>query len=182
LTFAPYPQEQLQVSGAVSNPNTIDFSIPTTDSGYNPVTNVWTIAVQSALPTISTNAAIINGYSQAGASQNTLSQADNAALTITINGAGKGTIDGLTIAQPGSQVSGLDIEKFGIYLGINGVSNNFQKPPLEGSQSLEFRPAGGPAFSNRCTDSLVARAIRIPHAADNAGAHLQLGARCRLGS
>jgi hypothetical protein len=83
------PQEQLQVSGAVSNPNMIDFSIPTTDSGYNPVTNVWTIAVQSALPTISTNAAIINGYSQAGASQNTLSQADNTALTIAINGAGR---------------------------------------------------------------------------------------------
>jgi hypothetical protein len=91
----------------------IDFSIPTSDPGYNPVTNVWTIAVQSALPTISTNAAIINGYSQPGASQNTLSQADNAVLTIAINGAGSGTIDGLAIAQPGSQVSGLDIENFG---------------------------------------------------------------------
>jgi hypothetical protein len=42
-----------------------------------------------------------------------ISMADNAALTIAINGAGKGTIDGLTIAQPGSQVSGLDIENFG---------------------------------------------------------------------
>ena len=37
--------------------STIDFNIPTTDPGYNATTGVWTIAVPSALPTISTNAA-----------------------------------------------------------------------------------------------------------------------------
>ena len=76
------------MSGAVGPTNTIDFNIPTTDPGYNAATGVWTIAVQSALPTISTNAAIINGYSQPGASKNTLAQGDNAKLTIAINGAG----------------------------------------------------------------------------------------------
>ncbi len=56
------------------------------------------------MPTISTNAAIINGYSQPGATENTLAQGDNAKLAIAINGAGLGTITGLTIGQQGSQV------------------------------------------------------------------------------
>ena len=68
--------------------------------------------MQSALPTISTNAAIINGYSQTGASKNTLAQGDNAKLTIAIDGTTAGAINGLTIAQQGSQVLGLDIENF----------------------------------------------------------------------
>ncbi len=104
-------QEQEQVTGAVGASNTIGFNIPTTDSGYNPATGVWTIAVQSALPTISTNAAIINGYSQTGASKNTLAQGDNARLTIAIDGTTAGS-NGLTIDQQGSQVLGLDIENF----------------------------------------------------------------------
>jgi hypothetical protein len=102
-------QEQALVTGAVGASNTIGFNIPTTDSGYNAATGVWTIALQSALPKISTNAAIINGYSQKSASENTLSQGDNAKLTIAINGGGQ-QLTGLTIAQQGSQVSGLDIE------------------------------------------------------------------------
>src|SRR5271155_139677 len=106
-------QEQAQVTGAVGASNTIGFNIPTTDSGFDAATGVWTIAVQSALPTISTNAAIINGYSQPGASENTLAQGDNAKLVIAINGAGLGKINGLTIAQQGSQVFGLDVENFG---------------------------------------------------------------------
>ena len=108
-------QEQAQVSGAVGSTNTIDFNIPTTDPGYNAATGVWTIAVKptiGALPTISTNAAIINGYSQPGASKNTLAQGDNAKLAIAINGASQGSFNGLTIAQQGSQVLGLDIENF----------------------------------------------------------------------
>ena len=65
-------QEKAQVSGAVGSTNTIDFNIPTTDPGYNATTGVWTIAVNSDLPVISTNAAIIDGYSQPGAAKNTL--------------------------------------------------------------------------------------------------------------
>ena len=104
-------QEQAQVSGAVGSTNTIGFNIPTTDPGYDAATGAWTIALKSALPAISTNAAIINGYSQPGASENTLAQADNAKLEIAIRGAETlGSIDGLTIAQQGSQVFGLDIE------------------------------------------------------------------------
>jgi Bacterial Ig-like domain (group 3) len=104
-------QEQAQVSGTVGTSNTIGFNIPTTDPGYAAATGVWTIAVTSALPTITTNAAIINGYSQPGALENTLTQGDNAKLAIALSGTTAGS-NGLTIAQPGSQVRGLDIENF----------------------------------------------------------------------
>src|SRR6516165_4235790 len=49
-------QEQAQVSGTVGSTNTIDFNIPTSDPGYNSATGVWTIAVNSDLPTITKNA------------------------------------------------------------------------------------------------------------------------------
>jgi hypothetical protein len=104
-------QEQAQVSGAVGASNTIGFNIPTTDPGYNQATGAWTITVKSALPSISTNAAIINGYSQPGALENTLAEGDNAKLKIAIDGTVSGG-NGLTIAQQGSQVFGLDIENF----------------------------------------------------------------------
>jgi Bacterial Ig-like domain (group 3)/Right handed beta helix region len=106
-------QEQAQVSGAIGNTNTIDFNIPTSDPGYNSTTGAWTIAVNSELPAITTNAAIIDGYSQPGASPNTLARGDNAVLKIAINGAGAGNTYGLRIAQQGSQLRGLDIEDFG---------------------------------------------------------------------
>jgi CSLREA domain-containing protein len=106
-------QEQAQVSGAIATTNMIGFNIPTTDPGYDPATGVWTIAVHSELPAISTNAVYINGYTQAGGSLNTSAQSDNAKITIAISGAGQGTINGLTIDQPGTTVFGFDIEDFG---------------------------------------------------------------------
>jgi hypothetical protein len=110
-------KEQAQVKGAVGNTNTIDFNIPTTDPGYNATSRVWTIALQSDLPAISSNAAIIDGYTQPGAAENTLAQGDDAKLVIAINGAGVGNAYGLAIAQQGSQVRGLDIENCG-YSGV----------------------------------------------------------------
>ena len=110
-------QQQAQVSGAVGSTNTIDFNIPTTDSGYDATTGVWTIALKSGLPTISTNAAIIDGYTQPGAAENMKERGDNAKLAIAISGTGAGTIVGLTIGQSGSEVRGLDVENFG-YAGI----------------------------------------------------------------
>jgi hypothetical protein len=106
-------QQRALVSGTVSGTNTIDFKIPTMDSGYDSATGVWTISPQSGLPAISTNAAIIDGYSQAGASKNTLAQGDNAKLTIAIDGGSAGTESGgLTLGAQGSQVLGLDVKHF----------------------------------------------------------------------
>jgi Bacterial Ig-like domain (group 3) len=104
-------QQQALVSGTVGSSNTIDFRIPTTDAGYNQTTGVWTISLNSSLPEINTNAAMIDGYSQPGSAKNTLAQADNAKLLIVLDGAG-GASTGLTIAAQGSKVSGLDIENF----------------------------------------------------------------------
>src|SRR5262249_18149087 len=116
-------QEQAQVSGAVGATNTINFNIPTKDPGYNPATGVWTIAVGlNPLPTISTNAAIINGYSQPGSSKNTLAHGDNAKLTIAISGP-QSFFSGLTIARQGSRIFGLDIEHFGDGVEITAGGN-----------------------------------------------------------
>jgi CSLREA domain-containing protein len=82
-------QEQAQVNGAVGSTNTIDFNIATTDPGYDAATGVWPIGLKSALPAISTSAAIIDGYSQPGAAQNALAQGDNASLKIALSGAGQ---------------------------------------------------------------------------------------------
>jgi CSLREA domain-containing protein len=103
-------QEQAQVSGDVASSNMIMFDIPTTDPGYDPTTGVWTIQVHSELPAITTNVADINGFTQPGSTLGTI-QKDK--FTIAISGAGQGTINGLTIDQPGTLVSGFDIENFG---------------------------------------------------------------------
>src|SRR5690349_9027375 len=71
--------EQAQISGTpnATSADTIAFSIP--GSG------VQTIIPASPLPTI-TDPVIIDGYTQPGASPNTLSAADNAVLLVELNG------------------------------------------------------------------------------------------------
>jgi Bacterial Ig-like domain (group 3) len=118
-------QEQALVSGPVGSTNTINFNIPTSDPGYNSATGAWTIAVKSALPTISTNAAIINGYSQPGASENTLAQGDNAKIAIAIDGTSVGG-NGFTVDQQGSQLRGLDIENFALAGVVITAAGNVQ--------------------------------------------------------
>ncbi len=172
-------QEQGLVSGAVGNTNTIDFDIPTTDSGYDSATGVWTIAVsQFPLPTIATNAAIIDGYSQPGSSPNTLSQGDNAKLSIALTGPKVG-FDGLTIGQQGSQVRGLDIGDFqdgvvitaagnvqvaGCFIGTDptgemGASNG-NGVVIENSSNL----IGGPNVADRnvISDNIGSTGIYLP--------------------
>jgi redox-regulated HSP33 family molecular chaperone len=73
----------------------IVFNIPTSDPGYNSTTGVWKIQPLSenvpgsldnfALPPIN-NAVTIDGYTQPGASPNTLVNADNAKIVIQIDG------------------------------------------------------------------------------------------------
>ena len=64
--------------GALRQRDTISFNIPGT--------GVHTISPTSALPGIS-DAVIIDGYTQPGASLNTLAQSDNAVLLIELSGA-----------------------------------------------------------------------------------------------
>ena len=96
-------------ANAAPGADEIQFNIP--GSG------VQTIAPLSALPTI-TEAVTIDGYSQPGASPNTLATGNNAVLQVELSGASApaGT-SGLTITAAGSVIKGLAINRF----GANGI-------------------------------------------------------------
>ena len=89
------------------------------------------ITLMSSLPPV-TSPVIIDGYTQPGASPNTLPDADNAILLLELNGdiAGPG-VNGLTIDAGSSTVRGLKISDFslsGILLqsaGGNRIEGNF---------------------------------------------------------
>jgi putative cofactor-binding repeat protein len=135
------PQAQAQVDGAVSSPNTIDFNIP----GTGP----FTITLQNNLPQlVIREPAMVDGYSQPGASPNTLAQGDDAKLQIELSGVdltGSGTPD-LTIVAGNSRVSGLVINQFmgpGILIqttGNNLITGNFIGTDVSGTQTLEDKP------------------------------------------
>jgi hypothetical protein len=108
------------ITNSNSNPtssgaNSIVFSID--QSG------VQTISLLSALPTI-TAPVVINGYTQAGASANTLNVGDNAILTVKLDGTNAGAgADGLFITAGNTIVQGLDIVNFSRNGILNEVSN-----------------------------------------------------------
>jgi Bacterial Ig-like domain (group 3) len=123
-------------AGAAS---TIVFNIP--GSG------VHTIAPLSILPTI-TAPVTIDGYTQPGASPNSLPDGDNAVLLIELDGASAAS-DGLTISAGGTTVQGLILNRWGagptssaIVITTNGgdrVSGNFI-----GTDASGTAPLGGP--------------------------------------
>jgi hypothetical protein len=84
---------------------------------------VQTITLPSQLPTI-TDAVVIDGYTQPGASANTQAVGSDATLLIELNGTSAGAgVSGLTISAGGSTVRGLVINRFssiGIHLLTNG--------------------------------------------------------------
>ena len=113
--------------------DTITFNIPGT--------GVRTIIPLTALPTI-TDPVTIDGYTQPGASANTLAVGDNAVLLIELNGTSAGS-SGLTITGGGSTIRGLVINRFagsngGIFLnsGNNVIAGNFIGVDPTGSSEL----------------------------------------------
>ncbi len=83
-----------------SSPVTIDFDIP----GTGP----FVIQPATPLPAI-LHSVLIDGYSQPGASPNTLGQGDNAVILIELNGSNVSNSDGLDIEWGNSAVQGLAI-------------------------------------------------------------------------
>jgi hypothetical protein len=113
-------------SGVLDN---ITFNIPKTDPGYDSTGDVWTISPASALPGV-TEAVVIDGYTQPGASQ--ASGSNSATLKIALNGADAGDEAGLWLdtGSDGSTVRGLAIGAFewsGIVVDsdANVISGNY---------------------------------------------------------
>ena len=113
-------------------PDTILFDIP----GTGP----FTIAPLTPLPTL-THATIINGYSQPGASPNTLASGDNAVIEIQLSGGNIPGADGLDLAGGGSTVDGLSITGF-----TNGVHlTDTTGGDLVAGDFIGVAPNGAPA-------------------------------------
>jgi uncharacterized repeat protein (TIGR01451 family) len=124
----------LLANALTSGIDTIDFAITGT--------GIHTIAPQSALPTI-TKPITINGYSQPGASPNTLAVGDNAVLTIVLDGISAGnTPIGLTITAANTTVRGLVISRFnGEEIDLSGpgsdtIAGNFLGTDAAGTTGL----------------------------------------------
>ncbi len=101
-------------------PDVIAFNIP--GSG------VQTIRVASALPGL-TDPVVIDGYTQPGASRNTLATGNNAVLKIELSGE-RTTGDGLVLATRDSTVQGLVINRCGghglVIIGPTSTGNKVQ--------------------------------------------------------
>ncbi len=103
-------REAIKEANGTSSKDTIDFHI----AGG---TGVKTIKPKSQLPQI-TWPITIDGYTQSGASKNTLDQGTNAVLKIELNGEDSGpTEQGLKIRASNSTITGLVINRF----GSNGI-------------------------------------------------------------
>ena len=126
------PDLTAQNPGTFGANDTINFAIPQPGSG--PVVQSISVGASGsgALPAL-TKPVTINGYSEAGASPNTLVNGGNAKVLIELNGANAGAnADGLRLAagSGGSTVEGLAVNRFsanGIELQSNGntVQGNF---------------------------------------------------------
>ncbi len=119
----------IQEANALAGADTINFGIESTeDPNCDAATGVCTISPATALPAI-TRPATIDGYSQGGASENTLTQPGktNAVLKIELDGTGAGTFpSGLVIDgddASNSVIRGLVINNFGNH-GIYGLDDN----------------------------------------------------------
>ncbi|HEY9171019.1 MAG TPA: PA14 domain-containing protein, partial [Verrucomicrobiae bacterium] len=115
--------------------DTIYFNIP----GTGP----HTIQPLTPLPVI-TDSVVIDGYSQPGASPNTLAQGDNAVLKIILNGSQQvdGSAPGLLLRAGQSEVRGLVVNGFergGIWVSGGGgsiVAGNFIGTDVTGSSAV----------------------------------------------
>jgi hypothetical protein len=100
-------------TNANPGPDMITFNIP--GSG------IQTISPASPLPSI-TDPVTIDGYTQPGASANSLAVGSNAVLLIELNGASANSSAGLTISAGNSTIRGLVINRFNFF-GISVQTN-----------------------------------------------------------
>ncbi|HEX8180914.1 MAG TPA: Calx-beta domain-containing protein [Pyrinomonadaceae bacterium] len=141
-------REAINAANASSDANTINFQIPAaTDTGCNS-TGVCRITPATNLPLI-TAAVIIDGYTQAGASANTLASGNDAVLKIELDGSQIAVnARGLDIGGGGTSVRGLVINNFaqaGIWLqsaGSNTIAGNFLGTNADGTAAGQTDNSG----------------------------------------
>ncbi len=144
----PDSENPLSLRCAISQANNdgagdeIDFDIPSsTDPGCAKETvvgspiPVCTIRPSGLLPPVESSSTYLDGYSQPSASPDSKAtfSADNAALTIRLDGAGLNTGNGLDLQQSYDSVEGFSVVKFpndGIFIGhsqniFDVVAGNF---------------------------------------------------------
>ena len=109
-------------AGTLRNAITLANTTPGDDTiAFNiPGSGVHSITPLTVLPTI-TEAVVIDGYSQAGASANTLAVGDNAVILIELNGNGA-AFAGLVITGGNTTVRGLAINRFNGNGPANGIT------------------------------------------------------------
>src|SRR4030095_1233114 len=131
--------EAIDAANANPGADTIEFNI----SGAG----VHTTALTMPLPTI-TEAVTIDGYTQPGASENSLAVGDNAVLLIQIDGTSAGLfVIGLNMSADGCLIRGLVINRFDAGgININGDDNviegNFVGIDTRGEISLRTASRG----------------------------------------
>ncbi len=115
--------EAIQAANALAGKDTIKFNIPAnTDPGCVAATGICTIQPRTALPEI-TAPLSLNGYSQPGASPNTLAVGDEAKLKIVVKGPGfhdETNAVGLSLKTDNSTVKGLALVDFTDLLVVEG--------------------------------------------------------------
>jgi hypothetical protein len=139
----------IEQANATPGADIINFNIPD-DFGAG----VKTINVGSTgngrLPTV-TDQVSINGYTQPGASPNTLARGTNANLLIELNGTDATNADGLEIGDggSGSLIKGLVINRFGNQgIDVFSLSDTLTNVKIEGN-FVGTDPSGMEALGNR---------------------------------
>jgi Bacterial Ig-like domain len=128
--------EAIGVANRVEGPDTIRFNIP--GEGVKTIHRTAGLTI--------TDPVTIDGYTQPGASPNTLEQGTNAKIMIELDGSG-GVAEALGIFADNSVVRGLAINRYGasavVILGSNNkVEGNFIGTDPSGTQALGNRIAG----------------------------------------
>ncbi len=136
--------EAINAANANAGKDKIKFNIPAAmDPGCTVGTGVCIISLEATAPEI-TDPVVIDGYSQPGASPNTLVQGLDTQLKIHVEGQ-RGLFDGLVVSGGNSEIKGLALTDFHFAIviksGSNRVRGNFVGVNPDGSIG-EFNERG----------------------------------------
>ena len=143
-------QAILDSNASVGVTDTIAFNI--TGAGCVGSPAVCTIRPTSPLPNL-TDPVVIDGYTQPGSSQNTLSTGDNAVLLVELNGSlANGSAEGLVVATDNTVIMGLVVDNFspngsGIWIDAAGGSGTAGGHVIRGN-FIGTDPTGSIAVPN----------------------------------